>query len=147
MTTVPTSIWDLTPGMTQRLAALHAAPENYSSSEMADMLSDEFGIVPPLTRNAVIGKSRRMSMPPRPLKIRTGPKLRQEPWKPTPLADTQPRCDEPLTIYQLGYGDCKYPVEGDAPPYLYCGKQSDEGRSYCPPHYALTHHPAKRVWE
>ena len=86
-------------------------------------------------------------MPPRPAKIRTGPKLRQEPWKPTPLADTQPRCDEPLTIYQLGYGDCKYPVEGNDPPYLYCGKQSDEGRSYCPPHYALTHHPARKVWE
>src|SRR6188768_3242599 len=114
--------------MTQRLAALHAAPENYSSSEMADMLSDEFNIVPPLTRNAVIGKSRRMSMPPRPAKIRTGPKLRQEPWKPTLLADNQPRCDEPITIYQLGFGDCRYPVEGEDPPYLYCGKASDGGR-------------------
>jgi len=144
VTTVPTSIWDLTPGLTQRLAALHAAPENYSSTEMAQMLSAEFGIVPPLTRNAVIGKSRRMNMAPRPLRIRTGPKLRQPQPRQMP---SKPHTGEPLTIYQLGYGDCKYPVEGEDPPYLYCGKASDEGRSYCPPHYALTHHPAKRVWE
>jgi len=49
--------------------------------------------------------------------------------------------DDLLTIYQLGFGDCRYPL-GDYP-YRYCGKQSDEGQSYCAEHHALTHHPMR----
>ena len=140
MITVPDSPWSI-PGITQRLIALHA--EGMIMRDIADRLNFEF--LTDLTRNAVIGKCRRLAMPEREAPVRER-KPRIYKYKPRDKPKP-PRVDgDLLTIYQTGHGDCRYPVSGDCP-YLYCGKPSDEGRSYCPTHHALTHFQARKTWE
>ena len=55
----------------------------------------------------------------------------------------EPRAEAggPLTIYQLGPDDCRYPL-GEFP-FVFCGKQQAIG-SYCLDHHELTHHPVQR---
>ena len=84
---IPTSIWDLTPGMTQRLQELYAAPEHYSASGIAEVLSREFHLR--ITRNSVIGKTHRLRMPVRIKPVVAGPRIRQHsprPRSPRPKA-------------------------------------------------------------
>ena len=139
--------WATTPDLLARLVELYTSPEHYSAKEMARMLTREFNVL--ITRNAVIGKSHRLRMPVRPRPPAAGPKIkkskpRQRSPRPRLVTIEKPprrQSDDLLTIYELGFGDCKFPL-GDYP-YLYCGKQSEEGQSYCAEHHALTHHPMK----
>jgi GcrA cell cycle regulator len=49
-----------------------------------------------------------------------------------------PRPDKgPLTLLQLGYGDCKWPINNGEPEYLFCGAQT-EG-TYCKSHKKRAH--------
>jgi len=148
VTRKPLAPWETIPGLLPRLIELYTSPENYTAGEIGKMLTKEFDVL--ITRNSVIGKSHRLRMPVRVKPQPRGPKVKQHSprsrvQQPKLFADAQPRDDDPITIYQLGYGDCRFPV-GDYP-HLYCGKASDEGRSYCGEHHALTHHPARKVWE
>ena len=136
------SIWNDTPGLTQRLQQLLEAPENYPFSTIAPMLSKEFNIR--LTKNACIGKSRRLKMPPREARP---PKIRQYVYKPRPKP--QPRPPEHaglITIYQLrDYVDCKWPI-GQWPDILYCGQPQEEGKPYCTKHCDMAYHPGKKQY-
>jgi hypothetical protein len=143
----PPGPWATTPDLLARLVELYTSPEHYSAGEMAKMLTREFRVL--ITRNAVIGKSHRLRMPVRPRPPAAGPKIKKSkprPRSPRPRLVTiekpaRRQSDDLLTIYQLGFGDCRFPI-GDYP-YLYCGKQSEEGQSYCAEHHALTHHPMR----
>jgi hypothetical protein len=136
------SLWNDTPGLTQRLQQLLEAPENYPFSTIAPMLSKEFNIT--LTKNACIGKSRRLAMPPREARPR---KIRQHVYKPRPKA--KPRKPEHaglITIYQLrDYVDCKWPI-GEPPDILYCGQPQEEGQVYCTQHCNLAYHPGRKQY-
>ena len=67
-----------------------------------------------------------------------------------PLApDMPPRHDgQPLTLYQLGSCDCKWPLGevNDRPPYLFCGQATEIGQSYCPKHYNRAHTAPRKTW-
>jgi hypothetical protein len=134
------SLWNDTPGLTQRLQQLLEAPENYPFSTIAPMLSKEFNIR--LTKNACIGKSRRLKMPPREARP---PKIRQYVYK--PRVKTKPREPEHaglITIYQLrDFVDCKWPI-GELPDLLYCGQPQEEGQVYCTKHCDLAYHPGRK---
>ena len=53
--------WDETKGLTERLIALQKSPENFSYSEIAEKLAQEFHFQ--LTRNSCIAKARRLNLP------------------------------------------------------------------------------------
>jgi GcrA cell cycle regulator len=142
--TVPNSPW-LIPGITQRLTELHAlsGEAELSMAAIADRLNFEFET--DLTRNAIIGRSRRLGLPARPSSRRS--EMRQ----PKVRMIEVPRVDryEGLTIYQLEAGVCRWPLGEmmDRPPFVYCGKDAEIGVPYCPDHYAVSHHAARKTWE
>lgn len=68
------------------------------------------------TKNSCIGKGRSLGFP-----LRLAPRKK----------------DEPVTIYDLRDGLCKWPFGKitDRPPYIYCGEPTgDIGCSWCPTH-------------
>ena len=145
MTPPSDSPW-LIPGLTQRLLALHA--EGMIMRDIADRLSFEFET--DLTRNAVIGKCRRLAMPEREPRVRERKPSRIRIDAPiAPVEAPQPR-NENLTIYQLENGVCHWPLGAmqDHPPFMFCGKDAVEfDAPYCPAHSAIAYHPARKAWE
>jgi len=135
-----------TPGMIERLVVLQA--RGFTSREIAQKLAREFDY--PFTRNSIIGKMHRLCLPPRvkpitqpkPKKVYSRKRKRKGagPERIIMQKVQQPRADggEPITIYQLGFGDCRYPLGNY--PYLYCGREQQEGSSYCPEHFVVCHH-------
>ena len=149
MITAADSPW-LIPGLTQRLIALHAqtGAAEMSMGDIADRLNFEFET--DLTRNSIIGRCRRLGLPARV----SGANFRRAAMKPPKVRMVRidapiPARDLPagprpegLTIYQLGRGDCRFPLGEmqDRPPFSFCGQEQAEGRSYCAAHHKLTHH-------
>ena len=143
MTRKPPGPWTI-PGMIERLIVLQA--RGFTSREIAQKLGREFDF--PFTRNAIIGKMHRLCLPPR-VKPITQPKpkkvyARKRKRKGAGperivMKVQQPRAqsDEPITIYQLGSGDCRYP-SGNFP-FVFCGREQQEGSSYCPEHFRVCH--------
>jgi hypothetical protein len=149
----PFGPWGTTPGLTTRLKELHAAPQMYSNSAIAWMLSREFNIA--LGRNAVIGKIARLGlahrhgaskgggskpgrMPPRPKPAKSIPAPPRAPRIPgSPL-----RCpvERPgtLSLIELRDGDCKWP-DGDGPSYTFCGRACVADQPYCAEHLRMAH--------
>jgi len=128
----PPGPWHI-PGITERLMALHA--EGITMREVAERLNCEFETG--LTRNAVIGKCRRLCMPFRdpPVRVRK-PRI----YKYRPRVKPKPPRVEPngtVTIYQLRSDDCRFPL-GDFP-FVFCGKEQQDGSSYCPEHFRICH--------
>jgi len=131
-----------------RFKALHRGGKR-SFKQIADMLSQEFGLK--LTKNACIGKGRRLGLEQRP---RSTPKPEPEPKKrasstpelvPRPVVATAWRVDTPIltgciriTIYQLRQGVCHFPF-GDRPPYAYCGNTTARGMPWCPHHQTVVY--------
>jgi hypothetical protein len=131
-------VW--TASMMATFRALHRNGTG-SFGDMAKQMSETFGIE--ITRNALIGKARRMELPmrksDRPRKsgpvsiqkrvIRPG-RIRKAP----PLApiDTLPG----LTIYQLTSTTCRWPLGEvqDQPPYRFCGCMAQFEQPYCGKH-------------
>jgi hypothetical protein len=122
-----------------RFTALHKGDER-SFQMIADTLNHEFGLR--LTKNACIGKARRLGLavrarvaPPLPRKGQRRDKPRRIPavlpgWRIEPPA--LPPAAGKITIYQLKDGVCHFP-HGEAPPYIYCGATARRG-SWCPHH-------------
>jgi GcrA cell cycle regulator len=140
------SDWD--DHLIARFKALHRGGKR-SFAEIADTLNREFGLK--LTKNACIGKGRRLGLEKRPRSTPTQrrrqpkaatpttpentPELRPPPINPgwTIELPVLPAASGRITIYQLQAGVCHYPF-GERPPYAYCGNTTRRGVPYCPHH-------------
>jgi hypothetical protein len=126
-----------------RFRALHNGGKR-PFSEIAKTLSHEFGIK--LTKNACIGKARRLGLEARP-RVMPPPPKRKRPRRYEPPAEVIPvviprwTVEPPvlpaaggrITIYQLKGGVCHYPF-GERPPYAYCGNTTKRHSPWCPHH-------------
>ena len=141
------SIW-LKPGINERLIELHAlsGAQTMTMRQIADKLSFEFEVE--ATRNGVIGRCHRLSLPMRDsvlFRKKTGPKPKkihvrvEAPIE--PVEAEIPPAHTGLTILQLCDGVCHWPLgEFEAyPPYVYCGDATEEGCSWCPLHFEIAH--------
>jgi GcrA cell cycle regulator len=146
--------WSL-PGITQRLIELHglSGVEQLSMEAIAQKLSKEFAVQ--LTKNAVIGRSHRLRLELRDnvpfvrkkVERKMTPRRRVD--APIPPLDAIVKVnDETLTLYQLGDGDCHWPLGEmqDLPPFQYCGKEALFGRPYCQSHSRIAYNTPGKVW-
>jgi hypothetical protein len=140
----------LKPGLSERLAELHRLNQS-SFLEIAEILSTEFGI--PVSRNAVIGRAKRMRLPKRAPAPRIAAKqppvtacvvnVRIDP--PPPRPSRIPGKSRNLTIYQLRDGCCRWPY-GHKAPFRFCGRATLTGSSWCPQHAALATVRSRGGW-
>jgi hypothetical protein len=137
-----------------RLRALHRN-DRLSFDAIAEALSEEFKVT--LTKNACIGKARRMGLPERTTKrkrkVFRGDKRRRQitlvapapieaeavpcvlpRWK--VIADEAPAERGKLTLMQLDGNKCHWP-SGDRVPYLFCGAPT-AGKTYCAYHTGIS---------
>ena len=137
-----------TPDDVKRITELWA--EGHSASEIGATMG--------FTRNAIIGKSHRLQLPPRATKVRAaydskkggkpkrkyGPKTPRvvvtKPVRPLPRKIAEP---EPLnvSIMDLEPRQCRW-IEGVGT-HLHCGHSTYDGSSYCEHHYARVYEPRK----
>jgi hypothetical protein len=130
--------WDDT--LIARFKALHKGGQR-SFAQIAEMLSREFGIK--LSKNACIGKGRRLGLELRPRYLptpRAKPKRLEPPAEVVPVVRPAWTVSTPvlsdgnrITIYQLKRGVCHFPF-GDKPPYAYCGNTTTRHSPWCPHH-------------
>ena len=136
------------------LMTLLGLEENLTFTVIAQRMAEQFAL--PFTRNSCIGRAHRLKMPPRPEKPIKDPKKRKPREKvvampvridaPIPPKEAyRPRNGRDLTIYQLGYGDCRWP-EGNQPPLSYCGETAEDGRPYCFAHCEIAYHTPYKRW-
>jgi hypothetical protein len=139
------NVWD-TDGLIDRLVTLYTGGQ-FDCRSIANTLSAEFGVT--VTKNAVIGKSRRLELPlmTRPV-IARGPTRKRIRSKPTPHSNYNfnPPPRTGISIYDLNNCTCRYPLEGAGPPFLFCGLFCDDDCPYCPEHCELTHTEARKKW-
>jgi hypothetical protein len=121
------------------------AEEALSFSDIAAAMSQELGVR--ITKNACIGKARRLGLPMR--KTPQRERKRVKPAEPA-ILDTprlavwsvsEPpvrRANGHLTLFELERTSCRYPF-GDRVPYLFCGKPIREATSYCPFHCGVVY--------
>jgi GcrA cell cycle regulator len=137
-----TTVW--TAAMIKRLQELHADAAKWTCKQIAEMISKEFDVQ--LTRNSIIGKSRRLSLPARdPQMHRTkSTKPRKQARVDAPIPAPVPRrsVGTGLTLIQLRDGDCKWALGEvqDYPPFMFCGAESVDGRPYCQQHCSVAYH-------
>jgi hypothetical protein len=119
-------VW--TAEMVSTLEELILENQNASYSKIAEMMVDRFG--PGFTKNSCIGKSKRLKMPPRISNV--APLSNGSIMPCIPL----PKKGEPVTIFQLRAGMCKWPLgkDTDKPPYMYCGAPTRDFCSWCDDH-------------
>jgi GcrA cell cycle regulator len=139
-----------------RLRALHRN-DRLSFDAIAEALSEEFKVT--LTKNACIGKARRMGLPERTTKrkrkVFRGDKRRRQitlvTSTPAPIEAEVVPCVLPrwrvmqdetpaergkLTLLQLTDNTCRWP-HGDRVPYLFCGAPT-AGKTYCAYHTGIS---------
>ena len=129
------------PGLNERLMQLHAGKGHEFSTfqQMAGQLSDEFNLH--ITKSAVVGRARRLGLPPRLSFVRRKPKKPElkspdlKPSAPVQSADSAPRN---LTLYELGYHDCRWPY-GETAPFLFCGNPTHKDSSWCRKHHKMAY--------
>jgi hypothetical protein len=112
----------------------------YTYSDIAKMLSREFSVK--LTKNACVGKGRRLSValrsPPRKhvYTPRRKPAPKPAPHKPKPKKPGATPPNVPLMRLQPHH--CRWPI-GEQKPFLFCGEQKADGYSYCPKHAKISY--------
>lgn len=117
-----------------------------------------------MSRNACIGKARRLGLPargtsqPRPRESKPGARIRTPNRiryiqslraNPRPLAIVKPPeqiSKNPLTLAELTKSNCRFPISGEGANTLYCGDKI-HSRSYCWHHFHLCYEPARRMTE
>ena len=129
------SPWTI-PGIELRLMQLHALKDDdeLTMQQIADTINAEFGTT--FTRNAIIGRSRRLLLPKRPLPL--PPKREKTPMQQEDHVEPQipqHRLREGVTFFENT--GCKWP---HGPllqrAELFCGKPIDrEGGSWCEEHH------------
>ena len=144
-------VW--TEAMQVRLLKLTAESEALSYQVIADKLNTEFGTE--LTRNACIGKARRLDIHKKPapsfatMVREPGYVPKRERVKPQrankvariPIPGRKPpsgRADGRRTLVDLKSRECRWAF-GDDPPYLFCGAPT-QGGSYCTEHHDIVYH-------
>ena len=140
------SVW--TAEALELLETLAGLEENLPYSEIARRMTAQLG--KRFTKNSCIGRGRRMGLPPRALREhRASPTLQPE----TAFAPIEPIEARPkpngrdLTILQSRAGTCRWPSDGDRPPYTYCGKPvTDIGGSWCREHYDVVYQKPRKTW-
>jgi GcrA cell cycle regulator len=141
--------------MVRYFYGLHRQLPELSFAEIAAAMSAEFQIQ--LTRNACIGKARRLGLPMRDaVKTARKPvngkviKLRLRPVDAPiePQEESRPDQPEGLDIYQLRENDCRWPLGSitDRPPYRFCGAQTELGRSWCVHHAEIAYSKPAKNW-
>jgi hypothetical protein len=126
------------------LMTLLGREENLTFSEIHKRMVEQFAL--PFTRNGCIGRAHRLRLPPRPTPRKKAIAMPVRVDAPIlPKEARRPPNGRDLTIYQLGYDDCRYPA-GERPPYSYCGEMTADGRSYCPKHCAIVYHAPNKRW-
>lgn len=127
-----------------------------SASEIAAVLARQE--CRPVSRNAILGKARRMKLPPRVVKVRVPslPKRKRVAKKPkarmSAVIVAAPALDGPfvetarLSLTELTDATCKWPV-GDpkAADFGFCGLPTAEGHVYCPAHHRRSIRPPRPV--
>ena len=132
------NVW--TGAMIARFRELHA-DDGLTFSGIAAMLAEEFSVR--LSKNACIGKGRRLGLKERPRVNPPPPKRKKRTintpqltvlsaWKVAP-PPVPPAARGKLTIYQLRRNTCRYPF-GERVPYSYCGEATKVSSSWCPHH-------------
>ena len=129
-----------TSDMLARLRELHDQKPALMFVEIAAAMSSDFNLN--LTRNACIGKARRIGLPMREGTPRQPVKGKEKMMRKrvdAPIIHAVERpldLNDTLTIYQLREGDCKWPLGKveDTPPYAFCGHPAPIGMPYCPKH-------------
>jgi GcrA cell cycle regulator len=140
--------WDI-PGINARLEQLHA--EGLSFGQIAKAINAEFGTL--LTRNAIIGRSHRLVLTPRPSPIRQkGPRTRTRSQRITPMNDNQLPLEAENKVHrtfeQMRRGDCWWPLgEINERAVLFCAEPTDIGISWCPKHQRIGRTRARVSWE
>jgi len=97
-----------------------------------------------VSRNAVVGKAYRLRLV-RPANFKVAKSARvRRPANPRPAVRAKPAkmADEPAlpvfenpkTLMELQFGDCRWPGDGSGINVLYCGAPTFNGRAYCPAH-------------
>jgi hypothetical protein len=136
-----------TPRALEMLEQLAGLEENLTYREIAERMTAELGVT--FTKNSCIGRGRRMGLPPRPPREhRAAPSLAPADAVSAPIL---PRIPKPkdgrlLTIYQLRRGVCHWPESElmERPPFLYCGKHTRLGNSFCPGHSRIAYGQPRR---
>jgi hypothetical protein len=120
------------------LETLAGLEENLTYSEIAQQMTATLGTT--FTKNSCIGRGRRMGLPPRPPREHRAPP-QSSAGAPIPARIPKPKNGQFLTIYQLRSGVCHWPEAElmDSPPFLYCGKRTQLGNSFCPGHSLVAH--------
>ena len=101
-----------------------------------------------VSRNAVVGKAYRLRLV-RPANFKVAKSARvRRPANPRPAVRAKPAkmADEPLpvfenpkTLMELQFGDCRWPGDGRGIDMLYCGAPALEGRPYCLAHCRIAY--------
>jgi hypothetical protein len=122
---------DWTPQIVSRFDAL-TRDKDLSYQEVAKILSREFSVR--LTKNACIGKARRMQKGLR-AKPRKPPKRKWRPTKREPVQKLRPKPKAPglIALMDLQTHHCRWPI-GDRSPFLFCGEQKEGEYPYCTKH-------------
>ena len=159
---LPSYYYVWTSAMQDRLLALLKQGMPYK--EIAKIISGETGLK--ITKNACIGKGRRLGVPLRlPARKRLPCRKRNAPAsyarKRLPLAAARSRPRPPkgkakspirklqpplrnLSLLQLRTSSCRYPTV-HSPPFKFCGAHQQDGSSYCPEHHALCHYKGRAL--
>ncbi len=152
------SVWDTVPELVGKLKDL--LTQKLSMGQIADKLGNG------LTRNAIIGKTRRMGLARPKAKTKVSPQkvnrvraktrihiasthvvstYEEVTEKPAAPADLDIPKDQRKTIMQLESWHCRYPIgEPEDAEFFFCGAPKIEGSSYCQHHYNKCYIPAHR---
>jgi len=142
----PSDIW--TADTIRRFTELHADPEGFSFVQLSAMMSAYCGRA--ISRNACIGKARRLGLPERSGKARLPPKREARMVK-LPVRVDAPIAPEEavtpsdgavgVTINQLTGTTCRWPLGKmeDRPPYRYCGEAAPIEEAYCKKHSQISY--------
>jgi hypothetical protein len=119
------------PGLMARFTQL--IEDGHTNIKLARIMTAEYGYQ--FTKNAVIGKRRRLAKPPRPAKP---PREFDPASPPREPRKRKPKLGEPVCFLDLRWYHCRYP-NGTWPEITFCGHPIVQG-SYCQLHHDLTHH-------
>lgn len=134
--------WESNPELNDRLIALVRSVEQFSFSQIAKQISNEFHVS--LSRSACISRSRRIGLcrdvlgrqPLKPKRPKHFGKGKTTQPAPAPLVELEPVQNLPLL--ELRANHCRFPI-GERPNLLFCCRQKQPDTSYCPEHHRVTH--------